>query len=228
MRALGTDTRKTGSLVDGPERVLLVAIARRLPSWVTPDSLTALGLFGAVVSFAGYSLSEEKISYLWLAVLGVWINWLGDSLDGTLARVRQIERPRYGFFLDHTTDIGSQLLIGLGLGLSPFMRFDVACLALIAYLAFTVFALMKCTEPEDLQIAYGGVGPTEVRLLITGLTGWMYWFKPMPIVKLWAPMTVIDLSALAIAAGGLIALVLSILVEARRLSRLEGSADRPG
>jgi len=227
MREVGTDTRKTGSFSDGPERVLLVAMARRLPLWVTPDSLTALGLFGAAVSFTGYAMSESTVVWLSLAVLGICINWLGDSLDGTLARVRRIERPRYGFFLDHATDIGSQLLIGLGLGLSPFMRFDVACLALIVYLAFTVFSLMKCTAPEELQIAYGGVGPTEIRLLIIAVTGVMFWFRPMPIVKLWAPMSAIDLAALAVAAAGLSALVLNIVIEARRISRLERSPERP-
>src|ERR1700712_892846 len=86
------------------ERALLVSMAARLPLWVKPDYLTALGVGGAFLCAAGYSGSLASPYFLWLAVVGLAANWFGDSLDGSLARVRGIERPHYGFFVDHASD----------------------------------------------------------------------------------------------------------------------------
>lgn len=89
------------SVLNSTEKKVLVWLAERQPKWMTSDMLTAIGVFGAVVVAVGYALSNYDVSWLWLASLGFAVNWYGDSLDGTLARVRGTQRPVYGFYLDH-------------------------------------------------------------------------------------------------------------------------------
>ena len=167
--------RLNNSALGGVERPALAWMADRLPCWVMPDQLTALGFAGGLTAAAGYFASRWSIQWLWVACAGLLINWVGDSLDGTVARLRRIERPRYGFFVDHTSDLFSQTMIFLALGLSPCARFEVACLGLIAFLMAFVYSLI-CTEVHrTLRITYFGFGPTEIRaLLVTGnlLTLW--------------------------------------------------------
>src|SRR6185295_5959784 len=130
------------SLLAAAEKVLLVRLAGALPRWVTPDLLTALGLLGAATAFAGYLLAARDPDFLWLANLGLLLHWYGDSLDGTLARVRGAERPRYGFLVDQSTDAAGDILIMAGLGLSPYVRLDAALLALVGYHALTIHSLV--------------------------------------------------------------------------------------
>src|ERR1700761_3011968 len=130
MQMQGKIERIQQSWLAASERRLLVAIATRLPSWIKPDQLTALGVAGALLTGTAYAGSVISPCLLWLAIIGLIINWFGDSLDGSLARVRRIERPCYGFFVDHTSDVISQAFIFVGLGLSPHMRFATACLLL--------------------------------------------------------------------------------------------------
>src|SRR5271155_3259825 len=108
-------TRIHESWLAAREKRLLIAIATRLPGWVTPDFLTALGVSGALLAGLAYVATRYSPDFLWLACLGLFLNWFGDSLDGTLARQRRIERPIYGYFVDHSTDVISQVLIFLGL-----------------------------------------------------------------------------------------------------------------
>lgn len=142
-----------------------------MPSWVQPDHLTALALTGAGAAAFGYIASRWSLEWLWVASAGLALHWAGDSLDGTLARLRDIQRPRYGFFVDHTSDLFAQTLIFLALGLSPCARFGVACLGLIAFLMAFVYSLI-CVEVHDtMRVTYFGFGPTEIRaLLIAGNT----------------------------------------------------------
>jgi phosphatidylglycerophosphate synthase len=145
-------------------------LAARIPGHVSPNQLTILGLVGAALAFLGLTLSHFGAAWLMLAVVGLTMNWVGDSLDGTLARLRKIERPRYGFFVDHMTDVGAQALVVLGMGLSPYLRFELSCLVLIAYLVMTIFTLIRLHVDHTLCLAYGGVGPTELRvMLIAGI-----------------------------------------------------------
>jgi archaetidylinositol phosphate synthase len=205
-------------------------MADRLPSWVTPDHLTALGLAGALLAAAGYVASRWSIDWLWAASAGLLINWFGDSLDGTLARLRKIERPRYGFFLDHTSDLFAQSIVFLALGLSPCARFDVACLGLIAFLMVFVYTLI-CTEVhKTLRITYFGFGPTEIRaLLFAGnlLTLWSgvvnvgQWFAPQARIE---PVTIYDLFIVVIFVITLPALALMAARERRDLARLDPPA----
>jgi archaetidylinositol phosphate synthase len=146
------------------ERQTLTWLAARLPAWITSDHLTLLGLAGALLCGLSYAACLLWPHMLWFACLGLVLNWFGDSLDGSLARFRGIERPRYGFFIDHSADVVSQLFIFLGLGLSPYMRFDMACLALLSYWLAALYTFIRAVATQVFQISYFGIGPTEIRL----------------------------------------------------------------
>jgi archaetidylinositol phosphate synthase len=174
----------------GPlERPALAWLVRRLPPKVVPDHLTAFGVFGAVLTATGFVLSCRSLTWLWLASLGLIFNWLGDSLDGNLARLRHIERPRYGFFIDHTTDLFCQSLTFIALGVSPLAHFGMACLGLITFLMAFVYTLITAQPRATLRITYLYFGPTEIRALlllgnlltlIIGVVDLRHWFPVIP------------------------------------------------
>ncbi len=191
-----------------------------MPTRITPDTLTAIGVLGAVITFSGYVLSDLNRAFLFLASAGLVVNWFGDSLDGTLARVRRIERPRYGFLVDHSTDLVSQVLVGLGLGISPVVHFDVACLALIVFLLFVAFSMIKATVGE-LQISYGGIGPTEVWCVLVVINTLLVWYRPSSVIEFWEPLTLVDLSMLAASGIAAVGLVSSAPAAFRRIADAE-------
>ena len=159
--------KRTNDILLGPlERPALAWLAKHMPAWMTPDRLTGIGTLGAGLAFAGYWLSGLNRQFLWLAVLGIVVNWFGDSLDGTMARYRRIERPRYGYFVDHTVDAFNQCLIIIGLGLSPYVRFDIACLLLIGYLLMSILVHIRTYIDGVFKISYGRFGPTEARVIL--------------------------------------------------------------
>jgi phosphatidylglycerophosphate synthase len=167
-------TRIQQNLLAAQERRLLNWICPRLPGWVTPDKLTILGLIGAAIIFAGYAASGLDRDWLWLAVAGYVVQWFGDSLDGSLARFRSIERPRYGYFVDHSADVIGVLFILGGLGLSPYIRLDVALVALAGYYMLAAHAFISARVAGELKLSYVSAGPTELRLILIGLTVAMY------------------------------------------------------
>jgi phosphatidylglycerophosphate synthase len=219
-------SRLNEGLLQVVERPALRFMAAHMPARVTPDQLTAIGLAGSVVVFLGYVLSARDPAFLWLASAGLVINWFGDSMDGSLARFRKIERPKYGFFIDHTTDLLTEVLFALGLGLSSYVRFEIACLALIVYLMTAVFIFVRSQVSGLLQIAYFGVGPTEVRLGMIVLNAAMFWVPPKPVLTLWAPLSIVDRMVLASTALAFAGFLVSIRREARRLA-LEDPAPPP-
>lgn len=158
--------RVNDALLTRAEKLILDWVCRRMPRWVTSDVLTALGVAGAGLCFIGYALSDQSLSWLWLAILGMVVNWAGDSLDGSLARFRQAERPRYGFFLDHMTDTLAMALIMIGIGLSPFVHFAAALGALAAYYLVTILTMATCLATGIFRISFNGLGPTEIRIII--------------------------------------------------------------
>jgi phosphatidylglycerophosphate synthase len=161
--------RVNQSVLGALERPTLAWVAERLPVWVLPDHLTLVGLVGAFLAATGFVLSHWSMSWLWLSCMGLVTNWFGDSLDGTLARFRQRERPRYGFFIDHTSDLFSNVIVFLAIGVSPCTHFAVACLGLIAFLMAFVYTMIGTHVRQRMRITYFGFGPTEIRaLLIVG------------------------------------------------------------
>ena len=111
-------TRIQTSLLNGVEKKALVWLAERQPKWMTSDILTGIGFIGALIIAAGFILTKKNIDFLWISSFGLLVNWYGDSLDGTLARVRKKQRPIYGYYLDHTVDCINESVMFIGAGLS--------------------------------------------------------------------------------------------------------------
>jgi phosphatidylglycerophosphate synthase len=216
--------KRINDILLGPlERPALKWLAAHAPAWMTPDVLTMIGIFGAVIIFAGYALSNVNAAFLWLAILGFVINWFGDSLDGTVARYRKIERPKYGFFVDHTVDAISQLIIFGGLGLSPYLSFEVAMLALVGYLLMSIFVYVDTYVSGVFKISYGKFGPTEARAIAILLTaGFFFWGTPT-IQFSFGEVGVYDLIGLGIALLLVLIYIFSTIRRAKELSTI----DRP-
>jgi phosphatidylglycerophosphate synthase len=169
-------TRIQQNFLAAHERRLLNWICPRLPRWVTPDGLTALALVGAVIVFIGYAASALDRDWLWASVAGYFLHWFGDSLDGSLARFRSIERPRYGYFVDHSADALGALFIVGGLGVSPFVRLDVSLVALAGYYLLAIHAFLGARVVGELKLSHISAGPTELRLILIAITISMHAF----------------------------------------------------
>lgn len=160
------DHKRVNDIFFGPlERPALRWLAEHLPAWVTPDMMTVVGISGSLIITLGYVLSNYHPAFLWLATFGFIINWFGDSLDGTLARFRHIERPKYGFYIDHVTDVLTEIITILGLGLTPYVKFSVAAMFCIAYITMSVMVYVRMNVTGEFKISYGKLGPTEARVL---------------------------------------------------------------
>ena len=154
------------SVLAAAEKRLLVQMAGRLPRWINSDHLTLIALAAMAMAGAGYALSRWDTRGLWLVVAALVLNWFGDSLDGTLARVRKVERPRYGFYVDHVLDIvGITLLLG-GLACSGFMTPVIALAMLVAYLLVSGEVFLATAVHGVFRISFAGFGPTELRILL--------------------------------------------------------------
>jgi archaetidylinositol phosphate synthase len=158
--------REKKFLLAVPEARVLEWIARRLPGWVKPDHLTALGVVASIAIATAYVLSNGDKIWLWAASALLVVHWLGDSLDGTLARVRKSERPRYGYYLDHLVDAFATAAIGIGLGLSPHMLLAVGLTIVVAYLILSINTYLETHAFGVFTLGYGRFGPTEARLML--------------------------------------------------------------
>ena len=149
-----------------PEARFLEWMARRVPAWLKPDHFTALGVLASLGIAAAYVLSNGDSAWLWAASGLLVVHWLGDSLDGTLARVRKSERPRYGYYLDHLVDAFATAAIGIGLGLSPHMLLAVGLAIVVAYLILSINTYLETQAFGVFTLGYGRFGPTEARLAL--------------------------------------------------------------
>lgn len=152
------------------ERQLLNWLCARMPAWVTPDILTSFGMAGAFMTFIGYVASNYGPGWLLLSIAGYFVQWFGDLTDGSLARFRKIERPSYGYFVDHSCDGLTVFLILFGMGLSPYVTLDYAMLALAGYLLLCIHAFLSARVMGELKLSYLNAGPTELRFLLIGIT----------------------------------------------------------
>jgi phosphatidylglycerophosphate synthase len=213
--------RRVNDILFGPlERPALRWLAAHMPAWMNPDILTLIGIGGAVMIFAGYVLSNAHPGYLWLANLGFVVNWFGDSLDGTLARYRHIERPKYGYFVDHTVDAFSQLLIFAGLGLTPFVRFEIAAAALVGYLLMSVFVYVNTFVSGVFKISYGRLGPTEMRALAILINVYLFLDGNRTVGLPIGDLTVVELIVIGLALlflGGFLGMTIRRAAELARL-----------
>ena len=158
--------RTQESFLAALEKKTLLWLAVRTPSWINSDHLTVLGLIAMAGAGAGYWWSRTNPAGLFVVIICLALNWLGDSLDGTLARVRNCPRPRYGFYVDHIVDaFGSLFLLG-GLALSGYMSPAVAIGLLIAYLLLSIEVYLASYTLGDFKISYYKMSPTELRILL--------------------------------------------------------------
>lgn len=213
--------RAAKHVLAGFERAVLPRMAAALPKWVKPDHLTALGLLASTGIAVSYMLSNRSEAWLWVASGLLLVNWFGDSLDGTLARVRKAERPRYGYYLDHLTDAYSTLAIGLGLGLSPYMLLAVGLAIVIAYLMLSINVYLETEVFREFTFSYGVFGPTEVRLLLIVLNTAAALGAAVPFTLLGRGATVFDIGGIVAAGAMLVMLLGRATVNLRRLAVLE-------
>jgi archaetidylinositol phosphate synthase len=208
----------------GPlERPALRWLAAHLPRRVKPDHLTIIGILGAGLVFLGYLLTRWFPGFVWLASLGFAVNWFGDSLDGTLARYRKIERPRYGYFVDHTVDAFTMVLIFIGLGLSPYVRLDLAALCAVGYLMMSVLAHVGAFVSGRFQVSYARIGPTELRVVAMLANSLVFFFGNPRFNLPPVPLTAFDLLVLVLAVALFAAFFVTSIRQARRWSRLDPS-----
>jgi phosphatidylglycerophosphate synthase len=154
------------SLTASVEKRALQWMAVRAPGWVTSDQLTALGLSAQVGAGTCYALSRYNRYALLLVILCLVLNWLGDSMDGTLARIRRQQRPRYGFYVDHMVDIFGSVALMCGLGFSGFLHWQTAVAMLVAFLLLSSESYLATYTLSCFQLSQGIFGPTEIRILL--------------------------------------------------------------
>lgn len=167
------------SILNAAEKKVLVWLAQRQPEWMTSDILTGIGVLGAVITAVGYVLSNYDIMWLWLASFGFFINWYGDSLDGTLARVRNTQRPIYGFYLDHTVDGMTMAVMCIGAGLSNMLNLYIAFAVLAVYLLLSISVYINAHLKGEFKLTYAGLGPTEFRLILVIVNTLFIYVSPL-------------------------------------------------
>ena len=158
--------REHQSLLSALEKKALMRIAGHLPAWVNLDHLTALGFVSLIGVGASYAYARWSHAGLWLAITFLVLNWFGDSLDGTLARVRQRQRPRYGFYVDHVLDACGSVFVFAGLAISGYMSERVAVGLLIAYFLLSIEVYLATYTVGKFQLSFAMFSPTELRLLL--------------------------------------------------------------
>jgi archaetidylinositol phosphate synthase len=154
------------SLTASVEKRALVWMAERAPAWITSDGLTILGLGAQIAAGICYGLARYDRRALLLVIVCIALNWLGDSLDGTLARVRQQQRPRYGFYVDHVVDIFGSMALMCGLGFSGLAHWPVAIAMLIGFMLLASESFLATHALGCFQMSQGIFGPTEIRILL--------------------------------------------------------------
>ena len=159
-------TRIQESVFAAPEKRLLIWLAERIPAWINSDHLTLLGFAAQLLTGVSYALARFDRLWLLAGIGFIALNWFGDSLDGTLARVRNQQRPRYGFYVDHILDsIGSVALMG-GLALSGYMSPAIATSLLVLFLLLSIQSYLATYTLGDFRMSFWSFGPTELRLLL--------------------------------------------------------------
>jgi archaetidylinositol phosphate synthase len=213
------ETRIQASLLAGLEKRVLIWMARRLPSWVGSDHLTALGAVAMLGAGLSFWLAAQHPLTLVAGVGCLALNWFGDSLDGTLARVRHHERPRYGFYVDHVLDVVGILLLFAGIAAGGFMSPMIAAGFLIAYYLLTVEIALATHTVGTFRISYWKMGPTEMRILLAA--GVLQLLRSSDVVLLGQRVLLFDIGGGIGIAALLITFVVSAISNGRILYRLE-------
>ena len=216
------------SILNPLEKKVLVWLAQRMPAWVTSDMLTVVGFLGSLIMATGYALSNLDLRWLWLSCLGLLVNWFGDSLDGSLARVRNTQRKTYGFYIDHNVDVINETIMFIGVGCSPLVNMSFAMLALVAYFMLSIYVYIDCHLKGEMRLTYAGMGPTEFRLLMIIVNicfiyiPWLSeWKKPVTLFHNQFQVGIFDYIAVAAALAIFAAYLIGFFRDARYFSRMD-------
>jgi len=216
--------RQHGSLLAEAERRLLGAIAVRLPQPVVADHLSAIGVAGTALAAGGFAFSGRDPHALLLVPIGLVINWFGDSLDGTVARVRDEQRPRYGYYLDHVLDICGMALLLAGMAASPYMSSTIALLVFGAYVALMAESFLATHAAGVFRLSVWSVGPTELRLLLA--IGTLRLLHAPTVTLAGESLRLFDVAGACAVVGMAAAFLYSAVRNAGALSRAEPLARR--
>jgi phosphatidylglycerophosphate synthase len=177
-------------------------ICPRIPEWIGPDHLTFIGIIGIVIVSVGFVLGYLNRYYLGLVPLGLIINWFGDSFDGSIARYRKRTRPNYGYYIDKMVDAVVMIMFGLGLGLSGFVKIEIAILLTAIYLAMMINVDLLVYVKGEAKNSFGWFGPTEFRII--GII--------FSIVMFFMPVKYYDIYGYLVTQYDIVVLVLSVLM----------------
>lgn len=214
--------RQNGSFLASAEQRLIRFIVARIPRTVHSLHLTVVGMVGALVASLALVLCNLSPFWLPLVFVGVALNWFGDSLDGSLARYRCEERPRFGFLVDHTCDLFAQIMIIISFGLSPFLSLVSALAILLCYVLFSAYTYIRAAAHHVHQMSYIGVGATEFRILM------VVWASVGTAFGLHEPLvshlSTLDLFILIMAGFAVVGLGIKAVADARQVAFEEGVA----
>jgi archaetidylinositol phosphate synthase len=202
-----------------PERKLLLWFAARMPARINSDHLTLLGFASMFFAGASYALARWNSLGLLLATLFLALNWFGDSLDGTLARVRNCQRPRYGFYVDHIIDSVGAIFLMAGLAVSRCVDWRIAAGMLAAFLLLSIETYLATYTFGAFRMSFGKFGPTEIRILLA-LGNFALWLRPNARVPELS-WRVFDFGGLIAIAGMLLMFVIAAVVHTRTLYKQE-------
>jgi len=212
-------TRIQTSILARVEKKVLIWMAERLPAWLNSDHLTSLSLLAMIGAGWAYWRSGTNPAWLWAVNLCIALNWFGDSLDGTVARVRDKQRPRYGYYIDHVVDAICSVFLFGGLGLSGFMHPAVAVAVLLVYLLLSIESYLATYARNEFRISHFGFGPTELRILL--IVG-NFFLMDRPVVPfLGGNYRLFDIGGVIGAAGMAVVLLAAIWRNASALYREE-------
>lgn len=202
-------TRVNRALTASMEKRVLEWMARRAPRWVTSDGLTMLGLCAQVGAGVGYALMRYGVWGLALVNVCVVLNWLGDSLDGTLARVRGQQRPRYGFYVDHMVDVFGAVALMCGMACSGLVHWEVAAAMLVGFLVLASESYLATYTLGRFELSQGVFGPTEIRIgMVLGNVAAMHWRYCM----VWGHRVLLFDVGGVVAAVGMLAIAVGVTV----------------
>lgn len=196
-------------------------VCPRIPAWVTSDMLTGLGVIAAVMVAIGFILGFWDRNYLFLVLIGLVLHWFGDSFDGSLARYRKKTRPNFGYYIDHIVDSISVLIFSLGLGLSGFVKIEIALLFAIMYLILIVHVELVTYVQNEFKYSFGLIGPTEMRI-IGGIFTLVMFFCPITYYNILGHfVTGYDFAVLGVAIIMFLVIIVSILQKGTELDRID-------
>lgn len=214
-------SRVINTLLGKFEKNFLFWLASKTPPCITSDQMTILGVVSSLFIALFYYLTNYSKYFLWAASFCFILNWIGDSLDGTLARYRKKERPKYGFFIDHTLDVISEMSVFMGIGLSPYINFEYALLALIGYLILSVYVYVKTFVTGIFQLSFGKLGPTEMRVFIIILNAILFYFGALEFSIFSYKLNLLNLVGLFLFIGMLFIFIEKVYVDAKVLKEID-------